>query len=76
MKYAESNSYYTTKKLECCEWQDSKEWKGKRLAFIWHMMENDTKLYMQNRIYEEKNEFYAINDKEVIVNAKYTRLFK
>lgn len=57
--------YDTIRKLECCEWHNSKEWLGKRLAFIWRLMENNTSLYMQNKIFEEKNELYAMNDKEI-----------
>lgn len=47
------------------EWEDSKEWRARRLQFLWDFRLYFTKEYTDLKMFEEKNEFYSINDYEV-----------
>jgi len=45
---------------------ESKEWLGKRMAFLWECREYYTNTYLKNNLSTELQcEFYAINDSEV-----------
>lgn len=54
------------------EWEDSKEWRARRLQFLWDFRLYFCKEYMDMKMFEEKNQFYSINDDEVSrLAAKY-----
>lgn len=54
------------------EWETDKEWRGKRLQFLWDARNYYNDEYHSLELYKEKNDFYKINDDEVsIIAASY-----
>ena len=52
------------------QWENNKEWLGKRLSFIWHMEYFAGSVYLELKLNDEKYDFYHINDSEVSQVAK------
>jgi hypothetical protein len=52
------------------QWENNKEWLGKRLSFIWHMFHYRPSLYLELKLNDEKCDFYEINDTDVSLVAK------
>lgn len=47
------------------EWETDKQWLGKRLDFLWEVRNYYPSTYNQLRMYEEKEDFYDVNDSVV-----------
>ena len=47
------------------EWETDKEWRGRRLQFLWDVRSYYIDEYQSLKLYEEKTDFYDINDPEV-----------
>ena len=47
------------------DWETDKDWRAKRLQFIWDFRLFFPEEYMELKMYNEKNDFYDINDDEV-----------
>jgi len=47
------------------EWEDDKEWRARRLQFLWDMRSYYTSDYLRNGMADEKDDFYDINDSTV-----------
>ena len=43
------------------EWEESKEWRAKRLQFIWDIGRVFTNVYLDNRLCDEKHDMYEID---------------
>lgn len=55
------------------EWEDSDEWKGSRLDFLWEVRLYYPQTYLELKLSEEKEDFYVINDEAVarIASSKH-----
>ena len=54
------------------EWEEDKEWRARRLQFLWDMRSYYTSYYLSMGLAEEKEDFYDVNDSTVSrLAAKY-----
>ena len=53
------------------EWENDKEWLGKRMSFLWDMRKYYKDIYMNNELNKElQMDFYSMDDTQVLKNAR------